>query len=87
MNTVKTLQEIRQIMEGLVGQEVELRSDKGLKRILIKHGTVSATYPSLFTVDVGEGSKERMVSFSYADIVTETVVVTLMHGGKKTIVS
>ena len=87
MNTVKTLQEIRQIMEGLVGQEVELRSDKGRKRILIKHGIISATYPSLFTVDVGEGSKERMVSFSYADIVTETVVVTLMHDGKKTIVS
>lgn len=87
MNTVKTLQEIRQIMEGLVGKQVELRSDKGRKRILIKQGTIAATYPSLFTVDVGEGSRERMVSYSYADIVTETVVVSLMHAGEKRIIS
>ncbi|NLY73433.1 MAG: Veg protein [Tissierellia bacterium] len=85
MNTVKTLQEIRRDMEDLVGQEVQIRTDKGRKRILIKEGIITATYPSLFVVDVGEGSKERMVSFSYADIVTETVVVTLLHNGESAI--
>lgn len=85
MNTVKTLQDIRRDMEDLVGQEVQIRTDKGRKRILIKEGIITATYPSLFVVDVGEGSKERMVSFSYADIVTETVVVTLLHNGESAI--
>ena len=81
MNTVKTLQDIRRTMEDLIGEQVQLRTDKGRKRIIIKQGIVTATYPSLFVVDVGEGSRERMVSFSYADIVTETVIVTLLHGG------
>ncbi|NLY36164.1 MAG: hypothetical protein GX046_02890 [Tissierellia bacterium] len=80
MNTVKTLQDIRRTMEDLIGEQVQLRTDKGRKRIIIKEGIVTATYPSLFVVDVGEGSRERMVSFSYADIVTETVIVTLLHG-------
>lgn len=81
MNTVKTLQDIRRTMEELIGEQVQLRTDKGRKRIIIKEGIVTATYPSLFVVDVGEGARERMVSFSYADIVTETVIVTLLHGG------
>lgn len=85
MNTVKTLQDIRRNIEDLVGQEVQIKTDKGRKRILIKEGVITATYPSLFVVDVGEGSRERMVSFSYADIVTETVVVTLLHSGKSAI--
>lgn len=85
MNTVKTLQDIRRTMEDLVGQTVQIKTDKGRKRILVKEGVVTATYPSLFVVDVGEDSSERMVSFSYADIVTETVVVTLLHSGKSAI--
>lgn len=85
MNTVKTLQDIRREIEDIVGREVQLKTDKGRKRILIKEGVVTATYPSLFVVDVGEGSKERMVSFSYADVVTETVVVTLLHSGESAI--
>lgn len=82
MNTVKTLQDIRRDIEHIVGEQVRIRTDKGRKRIVIKEGIVTATYPSLFVVDVGEGSKERMVSFSYADIVTETVVVTLLKRGE-----
>ena len=44
---------------------------------------LESTYPNLFVVRVKEKSVERRISFSYADILTETVILTVTKDGKE----
>ena len=72
-----TLNEIRKSIEGFVGQQVTLKANKGRKRIMIREGILENTYPSIFVVRIdGDYNSVRRVSYSYSDILTETVEVT-----------
>ncbi len=73
-----TLNEIRKSIEGFVGQQVTLKANKGRKRIMIREGILENTYPSIFVVRIdGDYNSVRRVSYSYSDILTETVEVTV----------
>jgi len=70
----KTLVEIKQGLEGYVGKRLRIKANGGRKKTIIRWGTLTETYPSVFIVelDQDENAFER-VSYSYADILTETV--------------
>ena len=73
-----TLNEIRRNIEGYVGQKVTLKANKGRKRTMIREGILENTYPSIFVVKIdGEYDSGRRVSYSYSDILTESVEVTV----------
>lgn len=76
--TRATLGSIRKRVEANIGQEVTLRTHSGRKKYYTKQGKVIATYPSIFVVniDCGKGS-ERHVSYTYSDLLTSTVEITL----------
>lgn len=72
-----TISQIKGLLEGQIGTRVRLTTNKGRKKFKVSHGTIKHTYPSLFVVEVDDGQVERTVSYSYADVLTKTVVVTI----------
>jgi len=83
-----TLGEIRKIIEGYLGQRVTLKANKGRKRIVIREGILEDTYPSIFVVKVyGDFDSVRRVSYSYCDILTETVEITVCEDNRQIKVS
>lgn len=80
MATKATLVEIRRSVESLIGERVILKTNKGKRKVSVREGVLEVAYPSVFTVRINAGlDTERRVSFSYSDILTDTVEVTLCH--------
>lgn len=79
------LMQIRRSLESHVGQKIRLRAHRGRRKTLEKVGVLENTYPSIFVVRIDEPTYNQRLSFSYADVLTETVELTLMHkeGGSK----
>lgn len=76
--TRDTLTELRKSVESCLGQKVVLKTNKGRKRVFVKEGVLEEVYPSIFVVRIDRGlNSERRVSYSYSDILTETVEITL----------
>lgn len=74
-----SLSKIKENIQSYLGREVRLKADKGRKRIIEKNGVIEGVYPSIFIVKINGGhSNSRTVSYSYSDILTETVQVTLL---------
>lgn len=75
MNSVT---KIRKDLEGCIGKTVILRADKGRKRIVTRQGILESAYPNLFVVKISnEFNSTRRVSYTYSDILTSTVEVTV----------
>ncbi|MDL4840465.1 biofilm formation stimulator Veg [Aquibacillus rhizosphaerae] len=70
----KTLVEIKQGLDGQIGKRLKLRANGGRRKTVERYGTLAETYPSVFIVELDqqENAFER-VSYSYADVLTETV--------------
>ncbi len=78
MAATNALMQIRRNLESHVGQKIRLRAHRGRRKTLEKVGVLENTYPSIFTVRVDEPNYHQRLSFSYADVLTETVELTLM---------
>lgn len=86
--TKTTLNEIRRNIEGYVGQKVTLKANKGRKKIMVREGILENTYPNIFVVRIDGGyDSVRRVSYSYSDILTETVEITVCKDNQKIKVS
>ncbi|MFD1066927.1 biofilm formation stimulator Veg [Oceanobacillus locisalsi] len=77
----KTLIEIKQGLDGQVGKRLRLRANGGRRKTIERCGILAETYPSVFIVelDQDENAFER-VSYSYTDILTETVELNFVEG-------
>jgi len=65
---------IREDLESKVGKRVRLRANRGRKKVLEKIGILEKTYPHIFVIRIEENRVPgRRVSFSYADVLTNTV--------------
>jgi uncharacterized protein Veg len=77
MQNLNALERIREDLGGFVGQEISLKANKGRKRILEVTGVLEQIYPKVFVVRFNERQVERRVSYSYADLLTQTVELTV----------
>lgn len=70
---------IKNQIDPYVGSKVRVRANKGRKRIVVNEGILENTYPSIFVVKVRNelSNNYRHLSFSYADILTHTVELSL----------
>jgi len=76
--TRATLYSIRRNVEETIGQKVMLKTNKGRKKFFTREGIVDETYSNVFIVRVNPGEvSERKVAYSYSDILTSTVEVTV----------
>ncbi|MCT4596709.1 MAG: Veg family protein [Vallitalea sp.] len=71
--------EVRRRVDTYVGSKVLVKANKGRKRIVIKQGVLESTYPSIFVVKVQNELQNtyRTVSYSYTDILTNNVELSL----------
>ena len=64
-----------------VGNKVKFASKKGRKKRIVRSGVIESIYPSVFVIkmDANEAveAKERLVSYSYADVLTHSVELAL----------
>lgn len=86
MASKNTLSLIKRNVDSHVGEKVVLKANKGRKRISIKEGIIEKTYPSIFVVRIDDDVAEaagRAVSYSYCDILTNSVEVFLHKDNAK----
>ncbi len=74
---------IRKDLDSYVGERVRVKANKGRKRTVEKEGILEKTYPNIFVVKIKESKQSpQRVSFSYTDLLTETVEVTIFRDGE-----
>ncbi|WP_078543210.1 biofilm formation stimulator Veg [Litchfieldia alkalitelluris] len=73
----KTLLDIKKNLDFNLGKRLTLKANGGRRKTIERSGVLAETYPSVFVIelDQDENSFER-VSYSYADVLTETVQLT-----------
>ncbi|MHB1420684.1 MAG: Veg family protein [Bacillota bacterium] len=80
MAAKRVLSEIKQDLEAHVGQKIRLKANRGRKKVIERVGVLEQTYPHIFVIKLDEKrSPDRRVSFSYTDVLTETVELTLCY--------
>lgn len=76
----KVLADIKRDLDPFVGNKIKLRANRGRKKVVEKTGILESTYPNIFVIRLDEKQVERRVSFSYADILTDAVQLTIYKG-------
>lgn len=72
------LVEIKKSLEGHVGSKILLRANGGRRKTIERTGVLEETYPSVFIVKLDQDQHAfKRVSYSYADILTETVELSI----------
>ncbi|MDF2837473.1 MAG: Veg protein [Paenibacillus sp.] len=74
------LLDIKRSLEAHVGAKIRLRANGGRRKTIERTGTLEEIYPSVFIVKLDEEQHSfKRVSYSYADILTESVEVTVCN--------
>lgn len=76
----KTLADIKTALDLNLGEKLLLKANGGRRKTVERFGTLAETYPAVFVIelDQDENAFER-VSYSYADVLTETVQLTFLN--------
>lgn len=73
MSSPRAISDIKKDLESFVGSKIRLKANRGRNRIIEREGILESIYPNIFVVKLDERKIERRVSYSYADVLTETV--------------
>jgi len=70
---------VRNAVTNHIGSKVIVRSNLGRHKIDVTEGIISETYPSIFLIKVKNELENRFqtVSYSYTDVLTKDVQITL----------
>ncbi|HEX7056189.1 MAG TPA: Veg family protein [Bacilli bacterium] len=72
--------EIKRSLDAHVGRRIMLKANGGRRKTIERTGILEETYPSVFIVKLDQEQHSfKRVSYSYADILTESVEVTVCH--------
>ncbi|MDI3481007.1 MAG: hypothetical protein PWQ97_662 [Tepidanaerobacteraceae bacterium] len=86
MASADALGRIKKSVESCVGKRVRLKANRGRKKTFEKEGILEKVYPNIFVVKVTESPDfVRRISYSYSDILTDTVELTLCSKGEQKI--
>lgn len=78
MSSRNVLQKIKENLDVFVGERIRLKTNKGRKQVVEEEGILEKTYPHIFVVKLEEKYHlPRRVTYSYADVLTETVEITI----------
>ncbi|ADC49695.1 MULTISPECIES: biofilm formation stimulator Veg [Alkalihalophilus] len=79
----KTLIDIKRALDANVGKRITIKANGGRRKTMERSGLLEETYPSVFIVKLDEQQNAfERVSYSYADILTETVELMLCDEGE-----
>ncbi len=72
MQVKNVLTTIKRDIEGHVGEKVTLKANGGRRKVVVNDGILEKTYDSIFVIRL-DNKSNRMVSYSYSDVLTKTV--------------
>ena len=76
---MSVLENLKEVLTQNLGKRVIVKADRGRKRIVTRRGVLDAVYPSLFVVEMaGKDDTARKITFTYADLLTSTVELTIV---------
>lgn len=82
------LNQVKRDIESYVGYKIQLKSNKGRKKSFVQEGVLENTYPSIFIVKFeNDYEVTRRVSFSYTDILTNSVEIKICNSSTQAHVS
>lgn len=80
MAAKKVLAEIKQDLDAYVGKRIRLKANRGRRKVIERVGVLEQTYPNIFVIKLDEAKNlGRRISFSYSDVLTETVELSLCN--------
>lgn len=68
-----SLDRIREDLTELIGQKVQIRANKGRRQVMEAEGVIEGIYPNIFVIKLSEDHALSRLTYSYADVLTETV--------------
>ena len=74
MEKLSTLSVIKRDIESHVGEKVVLKANGGRRKVLVNNGVLEKTYPSIFVIRL-DSDTQRTVTYSYSDVLTNTVQI------------
>lgn len=75
----KTLSDIKKTLDSNIGKRLTLKANGGRRKTIERCGILAETYPSVFVIELDQAeNKFERVSYSYADVLTETVKLTFL---------
>ncbi|HET7629497.1 MAG TPA: Veg family protein [Bacillales bacterium] len=78
----KTILDIKRSLETQVGQRLTLKANGGRRKTIERSGVLEETYPAVFIVKLDpESNSFERVSYSYTDVLTESVELTFTETG------
>jgi len=85
LGSPRAISDIKKDLDFFVGSRVRLKANRGRNRIIEREGVLESTYPNIFVVKINERKVERRVSYSYADVLTETVELFVYNNDEEEI--
>lgn len=76
----ETLSRIKKDVESYIGEEIYIKSNAGRNKFVNKRGTIDSAYANLFVVK--ENDSNRKFSYSYADVVMNSLEITKADDGE-----
>jgi len=76
----KDLFQLREDISKCIGSRVKLESNKRHNKSTVNEGVIANVYPSIFTVETEKEKgtfTNRTLSFSYTDVLTNAVEITI----------
>ena len=76
----KSLADIKQSLDAHLGKRLHVKANGGRKKTVEFAGILRETYKAIFVVELNRKEDEfKRVSYSYTDILTESVEVTFLE--------
>lgn len=72
---VLSMDEVRAYVSSIKGDPLEVRVNKGRKKIVRYKGYVDEVYPSVFTLKINGDKNLNMLSCSYSDVICGDIVL------------
>lgn len=70
---------IRDELKKNLGKRVIVKANKGRKKYITRCGILRDVYPSIFTMDMQNGEEVAVVTFTYSDVLTGNVKITILE--------
>lgn len=70
-----TLEEIKNKVCENVGNSVTIKYNLGRNKVEKYNVRIKETYKNIFIVEINDGSKSEIKSFSYTDVMTKTIKI------------
>ena len=69
------LDQIKKEVKSFVGHRVSVKANRGRRKAVEKEGVLEKTHKNVFVVRIKDHNQIRRLSYTYADLLTDDVVI------------